>query len=308
MMRASGARPAFDSLRQCSAAWRARQKWPFRCTRSTASHSSSPHDTNMRSRTKPALLTTTSRRPKRSSVRCSSARVCCEVGDVGAVGDRLAAGGADLGRPPRRPAPGRRPRPPATRRGRSPRPSRPPARTRARARGRCRAPRPSRSPRARRRRPPSRLQPLEDRDVGLAAALAHGLQAVAAAVRSSSQSSVVIRRVPVAPIGWPSAIAPPFGFTFAMSGCSSFSHASTTDANASLISIASIWSSFMPVFSSAWRVAGIGAVSIRIGSSARTLRWWTRARGRRPCVLQRPLRRHQHRRRAVRDLARDARR
>ena len=69
-------------------------------------------------------------------------------------------------------------------------------------------------------------------------------------------------RVPVAPIGCPSAIAPPFGFTRSMSGFSSFSHASTTGAKASLISTASIWSMRMPDFPRACRVAGIGAVSM----------------------------------------------
>jgi hypothetical protein len=73
---------------------------------------------------------------------------------------------------------------------------------------------------------------------------------------------VVIRRVPVAPIGWPSAIAPPFGLTVAMSGWSSFSQASTTEAKASLISTAAMSDIFMPAFCNAWRVAGIGAVSM----------------------------------------------
>ena len=60
---------------------------------------------------------------------------------------------------------------------------------------------------------PFGLQAFDDRDVGLAAALAHGLQAVAAAGALSSWSSVVSRRAPVAPSGWPSAIAPPLTFT-----------------------------------------------------------------------------------------------
>ena len=62
-------------------------------------------------------------------------------------------------------------------------------------------------------------------------------------------------------------------------------HDSTTDAKASLISTRSICSFFMPARASARLVAGMGAESIRIGSSARTLTWCTRARGRRPCVL-----------------------
>ena len=55
----------------------------------------------------------------------------------------------------------------------------------------------------------------------------------------------------MAPIGWPSAIAPPFGLTVAMSGWSSFSQASTTEAKASLISTAAMSEIFMPAFCSA---------------------------------------------------------
>ena len=84
-------------------------------------------------------------------------------------------------------------------------------------------------------------EPLDDRDVRLAAALAHRLQAVAAAAcaraRAAASSS---SRAPVAPSGWPSAIAPPFTLTRARSASSSFCHASTTDANASLISTRSM--------------------------------------------------------------------
>ena len=73
MMRASSLSPALARSRQCAAAWRATQKCPFRCTRTTASHSSSEVLTNMRSRTKPALLTTTSSRPNASSAACDDA-------------------------------------------------------------------------------------------------------------------------------------------------------------------------------------------------------------------------------------------
>src|SRR5581483_6970421 len=56
-MRAStGAPDAFASSRQCAAAWRATQKWPFRCTRTTASHSSSEALANIRSRTNPCVV------------------------------------------------------------------------------------------------------------------------------------------------------------------------------------------------------------------------------------------------------------
>src|SRR4029078_3166918 len=52
--------------------------------------------------------------------------------------------------------------------------------------------------------------------------------------------------VPEQPSGWPRAMAPPLTLTFSMSGWCSFSHANTTDANASLISVRSIWSIVMP--------------------------------------------------------------
>ena len=55
-------------------------------------------------------------------------------------------------------------------------------------------------------------------------------------VRSSSCSSVVISFAPVQPSGWPSAIAPPFTLSFSGSAPESRSHASGTDANASLTS------------------------------------------------------------------------
>src|SRR5205085_716292 len=79
---------------------------------------------------------------------------------------------------------------------------------------------------------------------------------------------------PVAPTGWPSAIAPPLGLTRAMSGFTSRSQASTTDANASLISIVSKSSIPSPVRSIMRRVASIGPVSIRAGSTP-TRHWST---------------------------------
>ena len=59
------------------------------------------------------------------------------------------------------------------------------------------------------------------------------------------------RRVPVAPSGWPSAMAPPFTFTRSRSSPSSFSTARYWAAKASLISNRSIWSSVSPARSSA---------------------------------------------------------
>ena len=63
----------------------------------TASHSSSEVLTSIRSRTKPALLTRMSSPPNVSIACRTIAAACVEVGDVGAVGDRLAAGRLDLG-------------------------------------------------------------------------------------------------------------------------------------------------------------------------------------------------------------------
>ena len=84
---------------------------------------------------------------------------------------------------------------------------------------------------------------------------------------------------PVAPSGWPSAIPPPLGLTLAGSAPVSLIQASTTGAKASLISTMSISSIDRPVLSNAYRVAGIGPVSMRTGSAPRQLMWWMRARG-----------------------------
>ena len=167
--------------------------------------------------------------------------------------------------------------------GRAERERRPDARGRRAAKARRRAgEQRARRARARRSRSTSapRLHALEDRARPEPAAAAHRDRARArASVRSSSCSAVVISRAPVAPTGWPSAIAPPLGFTRAMSGFSSRSHASTTDANASLISITSRSSIVRPVRSSRRRVASIGPVSISTGSTP-TRHWSTmRARG-----------------------------
>ena len=66
-MAARGWRPALDSSRQYTAAWWVVAKVPFRCTRTTASKSSSDMEKSMASRTMPALLTSTSSRPNSST-------------------------------------------------------------------------------------------------------------------------------------------------------------------------------------------------------------------------------------------------
>src|SRR6185437_7262794 len=103
--------------------------------------------------------------------------------------------------------------------------------------------------------------------------------------RSSSCRSVVIRRAPVEPSGWPKAIAPPLTFTRSMSGESSRFQAATTGAKASLISIRSMSSIFIELRSRILRVAGIGPSSILTGSQP-TVVWSTiRARGVSPSSL-----------------------
>ena len=65
-------------------------------------------------------------------------------------------------------------------------------------------------------------------------------------------------RPPLAPIGCPSAIAPPLTFTFDSSTPSIRIELSATDANASLISNRSTSSIEIPAFSSAFFVAFAG--------------------------------------------------
>src|SRR4051794_31680398 len=66
MMRPSTSLPAFDCSRQYAAAKCDGPAVPFRCTLMTASHSASLMLASMRSRRMPALLISTSRRPKES--------------------------------------------------------------------------------------------------------------------------------------------------------------------------------------------------------------------------------------------------
>src|SRR6266851_7809400 len=88
--------------------------------------------------------------------------------------------------------------------------------------------------------------------------------------RSSSLSALVTRPHPVAPSGWPSAIAPPFGFTRFISGSNVLAQLRTTEAKASLISNTSMSSILSPFFASSLRVAGIGPSSINTGSQPET--------------------------------------
>ena len=87
---------------------------------------------------------------------------------------------------------------------------------------------------------------------------------------------------PLHPSGWPRAMAPPFTLTFSWGTPCSAIQAMGTGAKASLHSKRSMSSIDMPDFSRAYAVAGMGPVSMKIGSSPRTLMWWMRARGVRP--------------------------
>ncbi len=66
---------------------------------------------------------------------------------------------------------------------------------------------------------------------------------------------------PLAPIGWPNAIAPPFTFTFSRLNPAIFSLTSTTDANASFTSNKSISSTDSPVFVKSRLMASPGALA-----------------------------------------------
>ena len=81
-------------------------------------------------------------------------------------------------------------------------------------------------------------------------------------------SSVTRMRAPEAPIGWPSATAPPQMFTFAGSRPSIWLFASDTTANASLISQRSTFLASHFAFSSAFLIAGAGAVVNHSGACA----------------------------------------
>ena len=67
-----------------------------------------------------------------------------------------------------------------------------------------------------------------------------------------------MRIAPVAPIGWPRATAPPFGFTLAGSRPSCFVTVMACTAKASLDSITSMSAGLRPDFSNTRLTAGIG--------------------------------------------------
>src|SRR6516165_7208664 len=96
-----------------------------------------------------------------------------------------------------------------------------------------------------------------------------------------SISSIAVPRImaPVAPSGWPSAIAPPLTLTFEESSSNARRNRSTTDANASLTSMRSISESDMPAFRSTFLVTSSGPVSMIAGSEPILAKALMRARG-----------------------------
>src|SRR5262245_24386563 len=84
----------------------------------------------------------------------------------------------------------------------------------------------------------------------------------------SAPISVTTMRAPEAPIGWPSAQAPPCTFTLSCGRPCSFIAAMVTTANASLISYRSTCLAFQPVFSNSFLSAPTGAVVNQPGSCA----------------------------------------
>ena len=130
---------------------------------------------------------------------------------------------------------------------------------------------------------------------------------VARSRRSSSSSTVPISIAPVAPSGWPSAIAPPLTFTFAGS-IAEVAHRLERDGGEGLVDLpqVDVRTPHARLASSALRLAGRrrGEHDDRLGS--RRGHRAMRARGCRPCACAILGRRDQHRAGAVDDAARVA--
>jgi hemerythrin-like domain-containing protein len=142
---------------------------------------------------------------------------------------------------------------------------------------------------------------LDDHRDALAHADAHGAQRVAAAGACSWFTAVVASRAPLAPSGWPSAMAPPLGLTRGSSSARprSRSTARPCAAKASLSSMTSICASVRPVSSSTLRVAGAGPMPMTRGATPAVAMPTTRARGVRPWRAARGLAGQQQRAGAV---------
>ena len=112
-----------------------------------------------------------------------------------------------------------------------------------------------------------------------------------ASPRLASRSFIAERRVvkiraPVAPIGWPSATAPPRTLTFVRSRPQSDAQTMVTAANASLISKRSIWSLVIPSFARVSSMALAGAVVNHSGAPAAPPYPTMRAKGSSLCSLR----------------------
>jgi hypothetical protein len=118
----------------------------------------------------------------------------------------------------------------------------------------------------------------------LADADAHGAQRVAAAAWCNWFTAVVASRAPLAPSGWPSAMAPPQRLTRGSSSARprSRSTARPCAAKASLSSMTSICARLRPVSASTLRVAGAGPKPMMRGARPAVAMPTTRARGVRP--------------------------
>ncbi|SHX20023.1 Uncharacterised protein [Mycobacteroides abscessus subsp. abscessus] len=103
--------------------------------------------------------------------------------------------------------------------------------------------------------------------------------------RSNSSTMVPVIMAPVAPSGWPIAMAPPLTLSFSSGMLRSFWNFRTTEAKASLSSNRSMSSTVSPARSSTFLVAGVGPVSMMSGSLPEVAVATMRARGVRPCDL-----------------------
>src|SRR5262250_475164 len=103
--------------------------------------------------------------------------------------------------------------------------------------------------------------------------------------RSISYNRVTVIRVPVQPMGCPSAIDPPFTFSRARSKCSSRSQAMTCAAKASFNSTRSKSATLRPCFSSSLCMAGTGPMPMVRGSTPADVTATMRASGFRLCLL-----------------------
>ncbi|MCY1448266.1 hypothetical protein D9M71_649230 [compost metagenome] len=106
--------------------------------------------------------------------------------------------------------------------------------------------------------------------------------AVPAPLRSNSSSAVLTSMAPVAPSGWPRAIAPPLTLIRSWEMFSTRMYSSTTDAKASLSSNRSMSATPIPARLRARKEAGAGPSSMMVGSEPMEAKLRIRARGLRP--------------------------